>query len=173
MEDLSVKNVHAWFFFFIISLVSWGMFLFVGYFIKEAHPKHMQKREAPQRFLFWGCLLVIRVDWSDSLIFLLFFLFFFRSWSRLTSRMLSCIWCVSRGRRPPVTFVIRCQMTSHLAQSVANGYVLVCVWAAMTSLRRLVCQLELLDHFQKYCNPGNFSKLINLVNWRFWHFISY
>ena len=24
-----------------------------------------------------------------------------------------------------------------------------------------------------YCNPGNFSKLINLVNWRFWHFISY
>ena len=25
----------------------------------------------------------------------------------------------------------------------------------------------------KNCNPGNFSKLINLVNWRFWHFISY
>ena len=24
-----------------------------------------------------------------------------------------------------------------------------------------------------YCNPGNFSKLINLVNWRFGHFISY
>ena len=24
-----------------------------------------------------------------------------------------------------------------------------------------------------YRNPGNFSKLINLVNWRFWHFISY
>ena len=26
---------------------------------------------------------------------------------------------------------------------------------------------------RKYCNPGNFSKLINLVNWRFWRFISY
>ena len=25
----------------------------------------------------------------------------------------------------------------------------------------------------KYCNPGNFSKLINLVNWRFWRFINY
>ena len=25
----------------------------------------------------------------------------------------------------------------------------------------------------KYCNPGNFSKLINLVNWWFWRFISY
>ena len=24
-----------------------------------------------------------------------------------------------------------------------------------------------------YCNPGNFSKLINLVNLRFWHVISY
>ena len=24
-----------------------------------------------------------------------------------------------------------------------------------------------------YCNPGNFSKLINLVNGRFWRFISY
>ena len=24
-----------------------------------------------------------------------------------------------------------------------------------------------------YCNPENFSKLINLVNWRFRHFISY
>ena len=30
----------------------------------------------------------------------------------------------------------------------------------------------LLD-FSKYCNPGNFSKLINLVNGRFWRFISY
>ena len=28
-------------------------------------------------------------------------------------------------------------------------------------------------NFNQYCNPGNFSKLINLVNWRFWHFISY
>ena len=25
----------------------------------------------------------------------------------------------------------------------------------------------------RYCNPGNFSKLINLVNWWFWRFISY
>ena len=24
-----------------------------------------------------------------------------------------------------------------------------------------------------YCNPGNFSKLMNLVNWRIWNFISY
>ena len=28
--------------------------------------------------------------------------------------------------------------------------------------------LLLLKH---YCNPGNFRKLINFINWRFWHFI--
>ena len=24
-----------------------------------------------------------------------------------------------------------------------------------------------------YCNPGSFSKLINLINWRFWHFTNF
>ena len=41
-------------------------------------------------------------------------------------------------------------------------------WYVNVLIDRFVCV-----HASMYCNPGNFSKLINLVNWRFWHFISY
>ena len=34
------------------------------------------------------------------------------------------------------------------------------------------CLVQLLSS-DIYCNPGNFSKLINLVNWQFWRFMSY